>query len=388
MSAETEASMIHDALDILRVDQVGSLLRPERLKAAFEQAARGELSAEQLGAAQDDAIRGVVAEQERRGLPLVTDGEFRRRHFMESFADVVGFEAWKAGWSTTLDEHGRDASDDEVHAGVNPVLVMRAPATQRLRLQANAPLKEYQFVASLSERPAKVTLIGPERIAQSYAPDDASDVYHDVDAFIADVVAIQRQMISELRAAGCPYVQIDAPGYTAYVDEPSIEEMRSRGDDPDMLLERSIAADNAVIADHPGAVFGIHLCRGNRQSMWHREGAYNAIAERVFNGLAHDRLLLEYDTERAGGFAPLRFVPKGKVVVLGLITTKTGELEDADHLVRRIEEASEYLPIEQLALSPQCGFASVLEGNLLSVDDQWRKLDLMLRTAERVWGGI
>jgi 5-methyltetrahydropteroyltriglutamate--homocysteine methyltransferase len=181
-------------------------------------------------------------------------------------------------------------------------------------------------------------------------------------------------------------VQIDAPSYTEYVDEPSLEAIRNRGEDPLEALERGIQAENAVIEGIEGAVFGIHICRGNAQSNWHRQGSYEAIAERLFGGLAHQRLLLEYDDERPGDFKPLRFAPKGKVAVLGLITTKAGELESADDLKRRIDEAARYLPLEQLALSPQCGFATVMESNLISEDDQWRKLDLMLEVSREVWG--
>jgi 5-methyltetrahydropteroyltriglutamate--homocysteine methyltransferase len=202
---------------------------------------------------------------------------------------------------------------------------------------------------------------------------------------VDDVVAVQRQIVRELVDAGCRYVQIDAPGYTAYVDPPSLKQMRDRGEDPDANLARSIAADNAVIADIPDVVFGIHLCRGNQAGMWHREGHYDAIAERLFTTLRHQRLLLEYDTERAGGFAPLRFVPPGTIVVLGLVSTKTAQLETEDDLKRRIEEASRYLPLEQLAISPQCGFASDIVGNPLGEDDQWRKLDVVQKVAQHVW---
>jgi 5-methyltetrahydropteroyltriglutamate--homocysteine methyltransferase len=193
-------------------------------------------------------------------------------------------------------------------------------------------------------------------------------------------------MVMELAEAGCRYVGIDGPGYTAYVDPDSLAAMRSRGEDPQANLSRSIAADNEIIADFPGVTFGVHICRGNRQSMWHREGHYDAIAETLFNDLNHQRLLLEYDTERAGGFEPLRFVPKGKIAVLGLITTKVARIETVDELRRRIDEAARYLPLEQLAISPQCGFASSLRGNLLTEDEQFRKLDVMLETAAKVWG--
>jgi 5-methyltetrahydropteroyltriglutamate--homocysteine methyltransferase len=192
-------------------------------------------------------------------------------------------------------------------------------------------------------------------------------------------------MIDQLSQAGCRYVGIDAPGYTAYVDPDSLAAMRSRGEDPVEVMERSIKADNEVIAGFAATTFGIHICRGNRQSMWHREGHYDAIAERLFAGLQHSRLLLEYDTERAGGFEPLRFVPKGKIAVLGLITTKVGRVESVDDLRRRIDEAARYLPLEQLAISPQCGFASSLRGNLLTEDEQFRKVDMMLEVARKVW---
>ena len=200
------------------------------------------------------------------------------------------------------------------------------------------------------------------------------------------MVAVERQIVGRVAEAGCQYVGIDAPGYTAYVDGPSLGAMRARGEDPEKNMDRSIRADNEVIAGFSNMTFGIHLCRGNRQSMWHREGSYDAIAEKLFNGLKHPRLLLEYDTERAGSFEPLRFVPKGKTVVLGLITTKVGRVETVDELRRRIDEAARYIPIEQLALSPQCGFASSIMGNLLSEDQQFRKLDVMVETAAKVWG--
>ena len=193
-------------------------------------------------------------------------------------------------------------------------------------------------------------------------------------------------MIGQLAEAGCRYVGIDGPGYTAYVDPDSLAAMRARGEDPIAAMERSITADNEIVANFPGVTFGIHICRGNRQSMWHREGHYDAIAERLFRGLAHQRLLLEYDTERAGTFEALRFVPKGKIAVLGLITTKVSRVESVDELRRRIDAAARYLPLEQLAISPQCGFASSIRGNLLSEDDQFRKLDVMLETAAKVWG--
>src|SRR2546425_7399232 len=192
-------------------------------------------------------------------------------------------------------------------------------------------------------------------------------------------------MVKQLVDAGCRYVHIDAPGYTAYVDEPSLAAMRARGEDPRENFARSLKADAALVASFPGVTFGIHLCRGNQRSMWHREGSYDAIAERLFNELPHQRFLLEYDSPRAGSFAPLRFVPKDKVVVLGLVSTKVPELESADALAQRIDEAAKYVPLERLAISPQCGFGSDVVGNLVSEDDQKRKLERVVEVARQVW---
>lgn len=374
-------------LSSLRVDLVGSLLRPAKLKHAFSKWGSGEISEEELQKIQDEAIREVIAMQEAHHLPLVVDGEFRRTNFMESFSVVAGVEEWQSGVKTYHNILAReDTEGSKTEKGRDPILLNRKRVTQRLRLLRNRLLEDYSFAQSLTRRPVKVSLIGPDRITQCFDSDSSRSVYPSIDDFVADVVAVERQMIGQLAEAGCRYVGIDAPGYTAYVDGPSLAAMRARGEDPERNMERSIIADNQVIAGFPDITFGIHLCRGNRQSMWHREGSYDAIAEKLFNGLNHPRLLLEYDTERAGSFEPLRLVPKGKTVVLGLITTKVGRVETVDELRRRIDEAARYIPIEQLALSPQCGFASSIMGNLLSEDEQFRKLDVMVETAAKVWG--
>jgi 5-methyltetrahydropteroyltriglutamate--homocysteine methyltransferase len=373
-------------LDRLRVDTVGSFLRPSFLKDAFAAEASGSIDAAELNAVKDRAVRELIGEQELRGLPIVNDGEFRRRQFMESFADIGGMEPWRAGILQALST--RIAANPNPTPGNHQVVAneTRRPVAGRLKLLRNALLDEYAFAAGVATAPVKVTLIGPDRLSQRYAYEESRHVYPGVDAFLADVVSIQRQMIGQLHDAGCRYVQIDAPSYTSYIDGQTLAAMRERGEDPGVYLERSIAADNAVIADFPGMTFGVHLCRGNNRSQWHRQGGYDAIAERLFNSLDHRRLLLEYDDERSGGFEPLRFVPKGKVVVLGLITTKSGRMETVDELRRRVEAAAAYLPLEQLALSPQCGFASSLPGNLLSEDDQWRKIEVLVQTAEAIWG--
>jgi 5-methyltetrahydropteroyltriglutamate--homocysteine methyltransferase len=360
------------------------------LQHAFAEHGKGDLSDEHLREAEDEAIRAVVRKQEALRLPIITDGEFRRLNFQDSFANSVS--GFAAGHNTAQLTEQRAAGgralqrwDSGMHIE-GPAIVHRRPVVTRLRLVRNVPLAEFEFAQSLTSTPLKVTFIGPDRVLQRYAWEESIAVYSGLDEFAADLVQIQRSIVGELVDAGCTYVHVDAPSYTAYIDTPSLEQMRARGEDPEQNLMRSIAADNAIIEGFEGVTFGIHLCRGNQRSMWHREGTYDAIAEKLFGDLKHQRILLEYDDERSGGFEALRYVPRpGPVVVLGLITTKTPREETVDDLKRRIEEASRYLPLEQLALSPQCGFASEMLGNLISEDDQWRKLDIMLETARQVW---
>ena len=372
----------------LRVDHVGSLLRPESLKEAFRAHALGKLGARELAAAQDGAIREVVARQEHLGLPVVTDGEFRRLNWQVSFSEVSGWDLWSGSWKRLLTAPGDKAEHETpFQKGEDAVLSFRVPATGKLKLVSNFPLSEFVFLQKHAKATAKITVMGPDRVAQMCDIDGSKPHYVGADAFLADVVAIQRQMVNELVDAGCSYVQLDEPSYTGYVDPATLERMKQRGEDPMKNLRRAIEADNAVIRGLKGkATFGLHICRGNRASMWHREGTYDPIAEAVFGGLEFDRLLLEYDTARAGGFEPLRYLKKGAVAVLGLITTKTGRVETVDELRRRIDEAAKFAPLDQLALSPQCGFASGIGGNLLGEEEQWRKLEVMLETARRVWG--
>jgi 5-methyltetrahydropteroyltriglutamate--homocysteine methyltransferase len=347
-----------------RVDQVGSLIRLEPLRQALIAHQEGRLGDKELHAAQDDAVRAVITRQESIGFPIVTDGEFRRENFQESFARST------SGW-------GGDAT----------AIVTRQPVAGRLKLTHNTILDEYRFSASVASNPVKVTVISPDRIWQRFDWQASEEFYPDAAEFMQEVAAIEHQMVGDLVRAGCSYVQIDAPSYTAYVDAASIAEFRARGEDPAQNMERSMAADNAVIAGYPDTVFGIHLCRGNT-IVPHRYGFYDDIAERLFNTLKHQRLLLEYDTERAGTFEPLRFVPKDKIVVLGLVSTKVPEVESADDLARRIDEASQYIPLDQLALSPQCGFASggATGTPKIPEEQQWRKLERILEVARRVWG--
>lgn len=375
----------------VRSDVVGSLLRPSPVREARAAFDEGKLSAEALRAIEDNAVRDAVRLQEDLGLDVVTDGEMRRLNFQDSFgASVGGYDAERSTLKV-YEQRVEGAApgqrwDIPTIGHVGTAVAHRRPAESRLTLQHNLPLDEYLFVSEIAERPTKVSLIGPDRISQRFAYESSTAVYPNMDAFLTDVVAIERQIVTSLVAAGCRYVHIDAPGFTAYVDEPSLRQMRNRGEDPKQNLDRSLKAEAAIVAAYPGIVFGIHLCRGNQRSMWHREGSYDAIAERLFNELPHQRFLLEYDSPRAGSFAPLRFVPKGRVVVLGLISSKVPELESIEELKRRIDEASRFVPLEQLAISPQCGFASDVIGNLLGPDDQKRKLERVVEVARQVWG--
>lgn len=373
-----------DVLARLRTDVVGSLLRPDPLKRAWEDYLAGRIDEPARTAVEDAAAAAdVLAEQEARGLPLVTDGEFRRLNYMDSFTDVAGMASWQARWVETLAEFNR--TGEAGRRGGDPSLAMRQEVTEPLRLVRNRPLDEFAFLAERATAVPTVTVLGPDRVIQGVALEESGAVYRDADELAAGVVGALTDMVRGLAEAGCRYVHLDEPGFTSYVDDAALAAIRARGDDPAELLQRSIDAVNALVVAFPDVVFGVHVCRGNRRSQWHREGHYDAVAEQLFGGLRAQRLLLEYDTERAGGFGPLRYVRPDTVAVLGLITTKSGEPEPVDDLLRRVEDASAHLPVEQLSLSPQCGFASAFEGNLLTVDDQWRKLELMLEVAARVW---
>ena len=376
----------------IRNDVVGSLLRPAKLKEARMSYDEGRLSATELRAIEDQCIRGAVRLQEEAGLAIVTDGEYRRLNFQDSFGESVsGFDAGRPSLkfyesrvqgSNPLQRW--EISDQGEHKST--AVAQRRPVVEKLRLSRNAPLEEYRFVSQIAQRPAKVTLIGPDRISQRFDWQNSSAIYSNMDEFMADVVKVEREMIAALVAAGCRYIQIDAPGYTAYVDKPSLDAMRARGENPHENFNRSLKADNAVIDGFDNVTFGIHLCRGNQRSMWHREGTYDEIAERLLNELKHDRFLFEYDTPRAGGFEPLRFLPKGKIIVLGLVSTKVPQLETIEELKKRIDQASQYAPLEQIAISPQCGFSSDVVGNLISEDDQKRKLAMVAETSRQIWG--
>jgi 5-methyltetrahydropteroyltriglutamate--homocysteine methyltransferase len=377
-------------LERIRTDVVGSLLRPPAWKAARQRFEAKQMTADEFATVELDCVRRHLELQEGAGLDVVTDGEISRLNFQDSFGLAVsGYQASGETVHTHLERSagGKPLARFDIPdlGGSGTPVVHRRPVAERLALKRNVPLEEYRRVAPLANKPVKVSLIGPDRVMQRFDHAASRAVYATVDDFVDDVVAIQRRMIRELVDAGCRYVHIDEPGYTAYVDAPSLETMRKRGEDPHENLSRSLRANARLVEGFPGVTFGIHLCRGNQRSMWHREGGYEAIAERLFNELPHQRFLLEYDSPRAGSFEPLRFVPKDKVVVLGLVSTKVPELESIDALRRRIDEASRHVPLDRLAVSPQCGFGSDVSGNLVSEDDQKRKLERVVELARRVW---
>jgi len=377
-----------------RADHVGSLLRPPEVLAAHAARAEARLAPEQVREVEDRAILAALALQREVGLDVYSDGEYRRSSWAGEFAAAVdGFVPaepplpfhWRMPDGRPA-QRGAPGSSDALDAAA----AQRRGRVigERLRQRRRLTAAESAFLRQHAAGPFKITLPAASYVvARGFKPGFTTAAYPTRADLVADGVATVRAEVAALVAEGVPYVQLDNPHYPDYIGERR-EQWRTIGIDPDAALRQDVEADNACLAglDRQRVTLAMHVCRGNSRSAWHSEGGYEAIAEQVFGGLAVDRFLLEYDTGRAGGFEPLRFVPKGKTVVLGLVTTKQGALESQDALLRRIEEASRYIPVEHLALSPQCGFASVQEGNLLSWDDQRRKLELVVDTARKVWG--
>jgi methionine synthase II (cobalamin-independent) len=351
-----------------RADQVGSLLRPPEV---FQARARGLPSA--LRDAENQSILSVLAKQKEIGIDILTDGEFRRASWLHNMTVAVeGFVPHKI----KLDWKGPGGATEESHAPAVGV---------KLRKIRKLTGEEVPFLKANAAGPFKITLPAPSNfMLASYQPGITDKVYQSHEALLADLAAIVNDENQWLVSEGVKYIQMDAPFYSHYLDP----EKRKTMADPDAEFDKAIAGDNASLKGIPrnDVTFALHICRGNNRSRWYTQGGYDAIAEKLFTSLNVDRFLLEYDTERSGGFEPLRLVPRNKTVVLGLITTKDPKLESQDDLRRRIDEAAKYVPLENLAISPQCGFASVAAGNLLSMDEQWKKLELVVDTARKVWG--
>lgn len=359
---------------MFRSDVVGSLLRPAYLKEAREKHEAGRLTESEFKRIEDRAVDEAIALQERAGLDVLTDGEMRRYAFYGHLIDAVeGFDKY-GGWAIPF----RNEKGEE--------LVLKRPVVvSKLRRKRPLCAEEFTYVRARTSHPAKTTMISAQQAAAYYDKEKSSGAYPKIDAYLADLVDILRDEVAELIRLGCTYIQIDSPQYAALLDPELREGYRKRGNDPDRLLDLSTEMDNAVIGDHPGVTFGLHLCRGNNQSKFYAAGDYGPITK-VFQKTRFQRFLLEYDDQRSGGFEPLKHVPEDRTVVLGLVSSKKAALESKQELKQRIEQASKFISVDRLALSPQCGFASTLEGNLVTVQDEEAKLRLIAETAKEVWG--
>ncbi len=363
-----------------RADHIGSLLRPAELLQARSANTRGE----QLRALEDKHILRAIEGQRDLGFKIFTDGELRRVNFMSDFNDAV---------------EGVDESDNllrtwQASAAASGTQPSRVPGivVDKIKQKRRMTQHELLFLKAHSPGDIKITLPTANQFPAIYYKKGISErVYASHSALLWDIVPVIKTEIQALVSEGAHYVQIDAPRYSYYIDPKWRNYIQNELSlDPDAALDEAIRADNACLegAQREGVTLAIHLCRGNNRSQWYAEGGYDAIAEKLFGQLNVDAFLLEYESERAGTFEPLRFVPRGKTVVLGLVSSKLPELESVEQLQRRIDEASKYVALENLALSPQCGFASTMEGNLLSEERQWQKLQLVVDAAQKVWGAV
>jgi len=363
-----------------RADHVGSFLRPQPLLDARDRFKRGEIGAESLRAIEDDAIRDIVCVQEDLGLRGITDGEFRRTYFHIDF--LTQLEGVIEQGDIRVKFHKAGGEIDLAP----PVLRI----TGKVRHVRPIQRQDFEFLKSVTRGTPKLTIPSPSMLHFRGGRAGISSVdYPDLEDFYADVASAYASELKSLADAGCTYLQLDDTNLAYLCDMKHREGVRQRGDDPDALPQRYVRLINAAIAQRPpGMTVCIHLCRGNFRSAWTAEGGYEPVAEVLFNDLAVDGYFLEYDDARSGDFAPLRHVPKNKMIVLGLVTTKLGRLEAMDDIRRRIDEAARHVPIENLCLSPQCGFSSTVHGNELAIEQQTAKLRLVVETARTVWGEI
>jgi 5-methyltetrahydropteroyltriglutamate--homocysteine methyltransferase len=375
-----------------RADQVGSFLRPQAVKDARAAHERGELPLEELRAIEDREILRVLEMQKQVGMDIFSDGEFRRGGWASDFQDAMdGYVPGAPPVTMTWHAPTSGTAVQEAPAGAAAAGLGGGPRVIGEKLRQKRRLTEHEAAFLNQHVPGQFKMTMPAAsyvVTRGYKPGVTDKVYATRKALLEDAAGIINAELKALLDEGVPYLQLDNPHYPDYISDERREQWRSLGVEADQALQDDIAADNASLAgvDRSRATVGMHLCRGNGPlGRWHTAGGYERIAEAVFGSLDVDRFLLEYDSVRAGGFEPLRFVPRGKLVVLGLVTTKAAELETADTLLRRIEEASKFVPVEDLALSPQCGFASTLVGNPLTEDEQKRKLELVVEVARRVW---
>ena len=359
-----------------RAENIGSLLRPAALKASFQQYREKRIDAAAYEAALSEAIRGAVHTQESAGLQSITDGEFGRNSWFGFFFERTGGFRLEPSAFRFRDAEGGSYEWPTCYA------------CERILRRDAIAVNEHRRLASLTRRTPKMTLPAPSafHFFRFQAPADRA-IYPDEDVYWNDLVTVYRAEIAALAEAGCRYLQLDEVPLAMLCDPSIRQQVTELGGDPESLVARYVEVLQRVLADRPGGMtLGLHLCRGNFRSRWMASGGYEPVADPLFNGVPVDAFFLEYDSERAGDFSPLRHVPKGKSVVLGLVSTKRAALESQEELRRRIDEATKHLPAERLAISPQCGFASVAGGNLLSEDEQAAKLRLVVDVARRVWG--
>jgi 5-methyltetrahydropteroyltriglutamate--homocysteine methyltransferase len=380
LNKEFNEEMTH--LVTVRTDVVGSLLRPPELLKARDDLVNGRITPTAFKAIEDRAVDEAVRLQEAAGMDVVTDGEMRRLSFQSQLLEAVdGFGQWDIDAFLWGEWHGDER--------VGESSIQRPPTlgvVGKLRRKRHLSAEEFTYLRGRTTKIAKITLPSPSLWANLWSAERSAAVYPTLDSFLADVVDIMREEVAELVRLGATYIQLDAPHYPLLLDPHTRSFYESQGWTMEQYLHRGIEMDNAVMGDFPGVTFGFHLCRGNQGSRWLVEGGYELIAQPIFQRIHAHRLMLEYDDERSGGFEPLGEVPDDKIVVLGLVTTKTPRRETVDELSGRIREAGRYFPLAQLALSPQCGFATSVIGNAITVADEEYKLRVIAETVAAVWG--
>jgi len=366
-------------------DHVGSLLRPSGLITARKDAAASRISRARFKAIEDRAVEDAIRLQERVGLPVITDGEQRRLSFQSRFAESV---SGLGDWDLNAFLWGHWCGDPSTVGDRTIERPAGLGVVEKLQRSRCLSVEDFVFLRARTTCTSKIALPSPSLWANFWSAQSSRAAYSTLESFLADVVELLREEVAELVRIGATYIQLDAPHYALLLDPATRSFYESQGWSAERYLERGIEMDNAVIGDFPGVTFGFHLCRGNQGSRWLASGGYERLARSVFRRVRAQRLLLEYDDARSGSFEPLKEVPEDKWVVLGLITTKRPHLEPIDELESRIREASRFMPLEHLAISPQCGFSSSVTGNAITPADQERKLRLVVETAQRVWGDV
>jgi 5-methyltetrahydropteroyltriglutamate--homocysteine methyltransferase len=374
--------------EVFRADQIGSFLRPPNVLAARADHDAGRINAAHLKAIEDQAILDVLEMQRQAGIDVYSDGEFRRSWFSSAFADSI--EGIITDPDATFNPSWQGEYGDQANATAAAIGFGEQIVASKLRQVRRFTAHESKFLQQHAPGPFKITLPGVmTRAASWYRLGVTDKFYPKREDLVYEIAGMLRNEVRALIDEGIPYIQLDSLRYVIQLsDERTRQQLIEAGEDVETLLDETIAVDNFTLQDArgAGATIALHMCRGNNRSAWRSQGGYDVIAEKAFSQLHVDRFLLEYDTDRAGGFEPLRFVPDDKMVVLGLISSKDPRLESQDMLQRRIDEAAQYVPLDRLALSPQCGFASTAPGNQLTQDEQWRKLELVVDTARKVWG--